>query len=158
MKLIKRASIAAGLAAIILTGAAPLSWAGAEHYEFPLTLLDYNDCTEELVEWNAIIKEVFIAHETPSGQGLFRDKWLWEGTVEGLDSGYLWSSKGIASVVENYALENSLTGGFLLVENSVLKPITPDAPAIKLDVKIRTAFNANGDLVVDRVTYTYDCR
>ena len=158
MKLMKRVLAAAGFAAIILTGTAPVSWAGAEHFEFPLTLLDYNDCTEEVVEWDVIIKEVFFTHEVPSGQGLFRDKWLWEGTVEGLDSGYLWSSKGIASVVETYSLGNSLTGGFLLVENSALKPITPDAPAIKLDVKIRTAFNANGDLVVDRVTYTYDCR
>lgn len=158
MKLIKQVIVSAITAALALAVVAPAAWAGAEHHEFPLALLDYNDCTGEEVLWDVVVKEIFHAYETPSGQAHILSKWLWEGTVEGLDSGHIWMSKGVSPYVERFSLENSLTGGFVLIENSILKPVTPGAPRIKLDVNIRLAFNANGDLVVDRATYTYDCR
>jgi hypothetical protein len=158
MKLKKRVMVAATTAILLLVTAAPATWAGAEHYEFPFTVVDYNDCTGEWVAWDVVISEVLQAHETPSGRGVFVDVWLWRGTVEGLSSGYLWTTKGTSPYVERYALDGSPAGGFFWLENSVLKPASPGAPRIKLDVDVRMAYNANGEIVVDQFNYTYDCR
>jgi hypothetical protein len=63
-----------------------------------------------------------------------------------------------ANFIETYSLEKTLTGGFILIENAILKPVTPEAPKIKLDVNIKFAFNAHGELVVEREKYTYYCK
>lgn len=158
MKLSKRIRTMAITSAVALFGAAPVAWAGAEHSEFAFTVNDWNDCTGEVVHWDVWMDMVALAMETPSGQGIEASLTRWEGTVEGLSTGYLWTSKGQSPVISRYSLENSLTGGFLAIENSVLKPVTPGAPMIKLDVHIQFAYNAAGELVVDKAVYTYDCR
>ena len=158
MKHVKRVAIAAFAAALAVTGAMPTAWAGAQHNEFQFQTLDWNDCTEEEVAWDVLIREVVLGKETPSGQGMFMDQWFWDGTVEGLTTGYIWTSKGQAPYVERYSLNNSLTGGFFAIENSILQPVTPGAPRIMLDVMFRLVFNAQSDLVVDQASYTYDCR
>lgn len=158
MKLIASVTLSAlvlGLAGLSVVANAQ---AQAQHNEFPLQIIDYNDCTDELVSWDAVVREVVVNHQNPGGRGLFVSHWLWDGLVEGQDSGYIWSSHGTSPYVETYSVDNFLTGGFVLIENSVLHPETPGAPRIKLDVNIRMRFNANGDLVVDQVQYTYDCR
>ena len=99
-----------------------------------------------------------MGKETPGGQGNFASIWVWDETVERLSSGYVWTSRAQSPYVERYSLENSLTGGFFVIENSILHPVTPEAPRIKLDVMIRLVYNAQGDLVVDQATYSYDCR
>ena len=144
-------------AALALVGPAPAAWAQAQHNEFPFVTQDYNNCTDEIQDWDVLIREVVVWRQTPSGQWVYVNMWIWDGTVEGQDSGYLWSSRGTAPYVERYALDGSLAGGFFVLENSVLHPLTQGAPRIRLDVEIRTTFNANGDLVVDQANYTYHC-
>ena len=158
MKLINRVTVIAMTAALAVAGVVPMAWAGAQHNEFQFQIVDWNDCTGEEVLWDVLIREVAMGKEAPSGQGTFRSVWVWDGTVEGLSTGYVWTSKGTSPYVERYSLENSLTGGFFVIENSVLHPVTPEAPRIKLEVMIRMVYNAHGDLVVDQATYTYDCR
>ena len=136
---------------------APLAFAGAEHSEWSFTVDDWNNCTDEVVIWDAVIQETFHYNETPSGQVLVMDHWRFEGTVEGVDSGYLWSTKGVSPYTERFSLNNSLAGGFMLIENALMRPLTPDTPAIRLNVNIRLAFNASGELVVERVNYDYTC-
>jgi len=157
MKLLKRVTLAATTAALALTGAAPAAWAGAVVSEIDFATEDYNNCTDEWQSWDAVIKQVELSRETPSGRGVYVNIWVWEGTVEGLDSGYLWRSRGTAPYVERYALDGSPAGGYFVLENSVLHPVTPGAPKIRLDVEFRTAFNANGDIVIDKASYTYHC-
>ena len=142
---------------LLILGAINAVQAGAEHYQWQFDGVDYNNCTEELVTWDAWVRQTVNIKETPSGKVLFFDHWVWDGTIYGHDSGYEWSSKGVVNYMERFSTNGDLVGGFMLLENSVLKPLTPGAPRIKLDVHIRMAFNANGDLVVDRVNYSYNC-
>ena len=157
MNIIGRTAVVMFVLLAALTVPAQPAQAGAEHFEWPFAVLDYSDCTAEEVFWQAIVRQTLLINETPSGQVLILDNWGFEGTVEGLSSGYIWSTKGRANYHETFSLNNSLTGGFALLENAILKPITPGAPRVKLDVLIRFAFNAHGDPVVERVIYTYNC-
>ena len=157
MKLWKHVVPGAIVAALALTGAAPAAFAGAEVVEFPFTTVDYNNCTDEFQYWDATVRSVELSKETPSGRGVYVNVWVWEGTVEGMDSGYQWTSKGTSPYVERYALDGSPAGGYFALENSVLHPLTPGAPKIRLDVELRLAYNANGDVVVDKYSYTYHC-
>ena len=130
---------------------------GAEHHEWPFQVIDYNDCTDEEVLWTVNVRQTILDKQSPSGRGLYLDNWTFEGILEGVDSGYIWTTKGRANYVETYSLEKSQTGGFVLIENSILKPVTSGAPRIKLDVKIRLTYNADGEPVVDRARYVYKC-
>lgn len=151
---LKLAPLAFLLAGTLAAGAAN---AGAEHFEWPIVVQDYNDCTDEAVEWVATVNETFFTNTTPSGQGHVMDHWVFEGTVEGLSTGYLWHTKGIVQVSDNYSLENSLTSISGSIENGLLKPMTEGAPRVRLDVDFKMAYNANGELVVDRFNYLYHC-
>jgi len=135
---------------------------GVEHFEWstndlPEPLIDYSDCTDEEVLWVVTVREGFKSKENPAGQGHYMDHWVFEGTVEGLTTGYIWKTKGIVQVTGTYSLDNTLNGGEAWLENAALKPITPDAPRVRLDVKSTWRYNANGDLVADRFVYTYHC-
>lgn len=158
MKLQKRVWVVTMTAALALAGAAPAAWAGAVVDEFVFTTEDYNNCTDEMQTWDAVIKQVELSRETPSGRGVYVNIWVWDGFVEGMDSGYVWESHGTAPYVERYALDGSPAGGFFSLENSVLHPVTTGAPKIRLDVEFRLAYNSNGDIVVDRASYTYHCK
>ena len=135
----------------------PLAFAGAEHSEWAFVTEDWNDCTAEWVTWDAVIRETFHLNETPGGKILVRDHWRFKGTVEGLTTGFLWSTKGMASIIERISLNNTQTGGFAVIENALMRPLTPDTPTVRLDVNIKFAFNASGEQVVDRVNYIYTC-
>lgn len=134
---------------------------GAERYLWSTTpedpIIDYSDCTEEEVAWVVSVRETFLAKENRAGQGHYMDHWLFEGTVEGLTTGYLWKTKGIVQVTGTYSLDNTLNGGEALLENAYMKPMSPGAPRIRLDVKSIFRYNANGDLSADRFVYTYHC-
>lgn len=158
MRLMAKTFLYAMAAMLLGLGSVPGVQAQAQHSEYPFQVLDYNDCTGEEVLWTVVIREVLLDQQNPAGQGQFLSFWLWEGIVEGQQTGYVWTTKGQSPYVETYSLENSLTGGFIQIENSVLQPASPGAPRIKLDVNLELRFNADGELVVERATYTYDCR
>ena len=128
-------------------------WPAQRGPAIDLITVDYN-CTDEMQAWDAVIKQVELSRETPSGRGVYVNTWVWDGFVEGMDSGYVRESHGTAPYVERYALDGSPAGGFFVLENSVLHPVTEGAPKIRLDVEIRLAYNADGDIVVDRASYT----
>jgi hypothetical protein len=157
MKQFKRASFGAVMAVLALNLAASAAWAGAVVTEFEFTTEDYNNCTDEMQTWDVVIKQVELSGETPGGRGLYASMWVWNGTVEGQDTGYLWRSAGTSPYMERYALDGSSAGGYFVLENSVMHPLTSGAPRVRLDVVYRMAFNANGDLVVDQAEYTYHC-
>jgi len=157
MKRFRLVTLRAITAALALIAATPVVWAKAVVSEFELITEDYNNCTDEMQAWDAVVRQVEMSRETPSGRGVYVNIWVWEGTVEGLESGYVWRSRGTAPYVERYALDGSPAGGFFVLENSVLHPVTAGAPRIRLDVVFRMAYNANGDLVVDQAGYTYHC-
>ena len=135
----------------------PPALAGAEHFDMPFEVDDYNNCTEEMVDWVANVHVTLNEVVTPSGQVFYREHWRFEGTVEGQESGYLWSTKGMASITDRLSLNNNLTGSFAVIENALMRPLTPDTPTIRLDVNMKFAFNALGEQVVDRVNYVYTC-
>lgn len=118
---------------------------------------EYIDCTDEGGTWNIMVSEVILDHATPSGKGHYMWHAMWEGTLTGEDTGYEWYTKGILQVIDRYSLNGDLVGAYLQVENSILKPVTPGASRILLDVFIQTTFNANGDVVVDKFTYALTC-
>jgi len=157
MKQLKRVAIWTVAATLALTGTVPTAWAGAVVSEFEFLTEDYNNCTGEMQSWEAVIKQVELSSETPSGRGVYVSIWVWDAIVQGEDSGYLWTSKGTSPYVERYALDGSPAGGFFLLENSVMHPLTEGAPMVRLDVEARLAYNANGDVVVDKAEYTYHC-
>ena len=132
--------------------------ARAEHSEWAFEVLDYNDCTGEDVLWKANIYETLQYNESASGRVVLHDLWRFQGTVEGQATGYIWAVKGISSYRENYGLDGQLTGGWALVEKAPMRPMTPGAPDIMLDVNMKFAYNALGELVVERTDYNYFCR
>ncbi|MGD2128366.1 MAG: hypothetical protein PVJ33_06545 [Lysobacterales bacterium] len=143
-------------AALAMTGLCSNTWAGAEHNVFPFSVDDYNDCTEEVVQWDATVYETFLSHESSGGQVVSSDHWVWEAVVEGDDTGFVWYTKGVGQFVDTYSLDNSRTGG-MFIERSVLRPQTPGAPKIRLDAHIFFQYNASGELVVDNFDYVYNC-
>jgi len=157
MKLLSRIGMVCLITAVTLGVYIQPALAGAVHSEWPFITEDYNDCTGEEVLWDAIVRQTVNYVETKSGQVNYREHWRFEGTVEGLETGYLWSTKGMVSLIDRVSLDNNLTGGFGLVENALMRPLTADTPTVRLDVNIKTAFNAAGELVVDNVTYVYTC-
>lgn len=138
---------------------APDAQAGAVHqeYDFAWVIDDYIDCTDEAGTWNIMVSDVTLDHTTPSGKGHFMWHAMWEGYLVGHDTNHEWYTKGILQVIDRYSLDGDLVGGHMQVENSILKPLTPDAPRILLDVFMKTTFNANGELVVDKFTYALNC-
>ena len=132
--------------------------AGAEHSEWSFEVDDYNDCTGEDVHWVANVIETLQYNESPSGRVLLHDFWRFEGTVTGQSTGYVWTTRGISSYMETYGLDGQLTGGWALVERAPLRSNSPGAPDIMLDVNMKFAYNALGELVVERTTYTYNCK
>jgi len=142
---------------IALWGPNVLAQNGAQHFEFPFQVGDYIECMDEDVLWDAVIYETYLEKQTPSGQGFVVDNWRWESTVEGVESGNLWYTRGTAPYVATYSLNNSMTGGYIALENSVLQPVTPGLPRIKLTAFFRLQYNADGELKVDTAQYTYTC-
>ncbi len=157
MKQLKQAALWVIVATLALIATTSAAWAGAVVSEFEFFTQDYNNCMEENQTWDATVRQVELARVTPSGRVVYVNIWVWNGTVEGDDSGYVWTSRGTAPLVDRSALDGSPAGGFFVLENSVLHPLTEGAPRIRLDVELRLAFNANGDIVVDRASYTYHC-
>jgi hypothetical protein len=157
MKLLSRIGMFLLIGLITFGICIPPALAGAEHSEWPFVTEDYNDCTDEDVVWVANVHQTVNMVETPSGQVFFREHWRFEGTVEGLTTGYLWSTKGMVSITDRLSLNNNLTGSFAVIENALMRPLTPDAPTIRLDVNMKFAFNAIGEQVVERVNYVYTC-
>ncbi len=151
--LVTLAGAVAFLAAGLTAGPA---LAGAERSEWQIVVPDYADCVDEEVTWDAMVREVTLSKQSPSGQVLFMDHWNFEGTVTST-SGYQWITRGTVVVHESYALDNSLTGKVGQLENAVLKSQSPGVPDMRLDVRIHLGFNASGDLVVDSVRYVYHC-
>jgi len=154
--------ILATMAALAMSQIPPASASeGAQHFEWSTIspydpIPDYSDCTDEVVLWLVDVSEVFLGKDSPGGQGHFLDHWLFEGTVEGQTTGYVWSTKGIVNVSGTYSGKN-LTGKIGQIENALLKPVTPGAPRMRLDVNIATQYNAAGELVVDHFNYVYHC-
>ena len=157
MKLLSRIGLHALICLITFGICIPLAQAGSEHFDLPFEVEDYNDCTDEMVDWVANVHVTLNEVITPSGQLFYREHWRFEGTVEGQTTGYLWSTKGMASITDRWSLNNNLTGSFAVIENALMRPLTPDTPTIKLDVNMKFAFNAVGEQVVDRVSYVYTC-
>ena len=157
MKQLKQVAIWTVAATLALIGAVPTAWAGAVVSEFEFLTEDYNNCTDEMQSWDGVIKQVELSRETPSGRGVYVNIWVWDAIVEGQESGYVWTSKGTSPYVERYALDGSPAGGFFWLENSVMHPLTEGAPMMRLDVETRLAYNADGDVVVDKTEYTYHC-
>lgn len=144
---------------LLVLGLALDAQAGAVH-EGPTVWLipgEYIDCTDEGGTWNIMVSEVILDHATPSNRGHYMWHAMWEGTLTGEDTGHEWYTKGILQVMNRYSLDGDPVGAYLQIENSILKPLTPGASRILLDVFIQTTFNANGDLVVDKFTYALTC-
>jgi hypothetical protein len=125
MKFITQLSLVTIGALALLGVSIQSAQAGAEHYEFPFEVLDYNDCTGEDVYWTAVISETLLINETPSGQVVIMDHWSWEATIEGLSTGYEWFTKGVSPYVETFSTDGSLTGGNFWIENSMMQPMRP---------------------------------
>lgn len=144
---------------LTVLGLAPDVQAGAVHQGPNAWVIpgEYIDCTDEGGTWDIMVSEAILDHATPSGKGHYMWHAMWEGTLMGEDSGHEWYTKGILQVVERYSLNGDPVGAYLQVENSILKPLTPGAPRILLDVFIQTTFNAKGDQVVDKFTYALTC-
>jgi len=133
----------------------PAAMAGVEHMEFDIVVDDYADCTDEIVHWDGSVIATIQSKETPSGKTLYFEHWRFEAEVTGLSTGYVWDASGMSHYQEHSGITE--TGGWMLVENAIMKAVTPGAPRVKLDVLIKMAYNANGDLVVDRNIYEYNC-
>jgi len=157
MKLLSRILMNALIILMTIGLYTPLAFAGVERSELVFTVVDWNNCTDEDVIWDMVIQETFHYNETPSGQVLIMDHWRFKGTVEGVHSDNRWSTKGVSPYIERFSLNNSLAGGFVLIENALMRPLTPDTPTIRLGVNISLVFNASGELVVDRFNYDYTC-
>ena len=157
MKIRSILEITCGLVFMLLGVAANVQ-AGAVHDEYEMEIPDeYIDCTDEGGTWYLMVSDVSVGHETPSGNEHSVWHANWEGVLEGEDTGYEWYTKGILQLVNRYSLKGEPVGMYMQVENSVLKPMVPEAPRMLLDVLIQTTYNANGELVVDKFTYALNC-
>ena len=46
------------------------------------------------VLWTVNVRQTILDKQSPSSQGLYLDNWAFEGILEGLSSGYIWTTKG----------------------------------------------------------------
>jgi hypothetical protein len=145
--------------ALLALGLAPGVQAGAVHYDYPdeWVIPDYIACTDEDGTWTIAVSEVSLDHATPSGKGHSMWHAWWEGTLVGDVSGYEWYTRGILQAVSTYSVDGDPVGVSMQIENSVFKPLSPGAPRMIADIFVKTTYNADGDLVVEKFNYALDC-
>jgi hypothetical protein len=126
----------------------------------PFVVDDYNDCTGEMVRWNAVLTSFDFVHISGNGDNPkyhVVSHFQWTAVVTGLTTGYVWETNGGGKD----SIKNDATDGLpfkeVFIENSVLKPITSGAPRIQFHALIRFRLDENGDPVADAIDYEYKC-
>lgn len=126
----------------------------------PFVVDDYNDCTDEMVRWNAVLTSFDFLHVSGNGDNQkFHEvrHFQWTAVVTGLTTGYVWESNGGGKDSIKYDPTDGLPFKEVFIENSVLKPITSGAPRIQFHALIRFRLDGNGDPVADSFDYEYTC-
>jgi hypothetical protein len=121
---------------------------------------DYNDCTNEIVNWKATFITWDYEHISGNGNNLKYHvvrHFQWTATVTGLDTGYVWETRGGGKDSIKYDPTDGLPYKEVFVENSVLKPVSPGAPRIQFHALIRVRIDDMGDTIVESVDYEYSC-
>lgn len=128
--------------------------------KFPFQVEDFNDCTGEMILWDAVLSTFDYVHVTGNaGRQTVHvlSQFRWTATILGYTTGYQWETKGGGKDVVKYDAVDGMPFQEVFIENSVLKPITPGAPRINFSALIRFKTNAGGDVVIDSAKYVYKC-
>lgn len=167
MALIKNRSLSVGLGVLLVLGVNTFAVAGHEvvfgperTVISPFVVDDYNDCTEEVVRWNAVLTSFDFVHVSGNGSQAklhVVSHFQWTAVITGLTSGYIWESNGGGKDTVKYDPLDGLPYKEIFIENSVLQPLTEGAPRIKFHALIRFRLDENGDTVTDSVDYKYMC-
>lgn len=126
----------------------------------PFVVDDYNDCTDEIVRWNAVLTSFDFVHVSGNGDNQtfhIVSHFQWTAMVTGLTTDYVWESNGGGKDSVKYDALDGLPFREVFIENSVLQPVTPGAPRIGFHALIRLRVDANGNLVTESVDYEYHC-
>jgi hypothetical protein len=126
----------------------------------PFVVDDYNDCTDEMIQWNAVLTTWDYVHVSGNGDNRIQhtvSHFQWTATVTGLDTVYMWETRGGGKASVKFDPYDGLPYKEVFVENSVLKPVTPGAPRIQFHALIRVRIDDIGNLIVEAVDYEYSC-
>lgn len=128
--------------------------------EFPFQVEDYNDCTGEMILWDAVLSTFDFVHVTGNaGQQTVHSlsQFRWTARIEGYMTGFEWETKGGGKDIIKYDPTDGMPFSEVFIENSILKPITPGAPRINFSALIRFKTDDSGEVVVDFARYEYEC-
>jgi hypothetical protein len=122
---------------------------GIQHLKFTYEEDFFNPCLGEDVVYIYDVSARFREAETPSGITHLVDNWSIEGTAVGQSSGRIWDAFGQSPFVQTLTEEGEvLNVGF----KTKFEPIG-EGPRWRINNNIKVTVNANGDLVVSRITY-----
>lgn len=128
--------------------------------EFPFQVEDYNDCTGEMVLWDAVLSTFDFVHVTGSADRQtvhILSQFRWTARIEGYTTEFEWETQGGGKDIIKYDPADEAPFQEVFIENSIMKPITPGAPRLNFSALIRFKTNDSGDVVVDSAKYVYKC-
>jgi hypothetical protein len=126
----------------------------------PFVVDDYNDCTGEVVRWNAVLTSFDFVHVSGNGDNQkfhVVSHFQWTAMITGLTTDYVWETNGGGKDTVKYDPSDGLPFKEIFIENSVLKPVTPGAPRIRFHALIRVRVDGDGNLLTESVDYEYHC-
>ena len=165
MKSLKRTVFSATIVGAILLGSAGPVGAGNEvvygpvRDELPFEVEDFNDCTQEVVHWTAILRTFDYVHVSGNSKRQTThvvSKFSWEATIEGTTTGYVWETKGGGKDTVNYDPSDNSPYREVFIENSSLKPVTVGAPRVRFHARIVVKDDGEGG-ILESVDYEYHC-
>ena len=124
----------------------------------PFVVDDYNNCTDEIVRWNAVLTAFDFVHVSGNGDNQkyhVASHFQWTAIITGLTTDYVWVSNGGGKDSVKSDPSDGLPFKEVFIENSVLKPVTPGAPRINFHALIRVRVDGDGNLVTESVDYEY---
>ena len=115
----------------------------------------YVPCLAEYIDEFAVIRVSYHEFQTPSGTFHIVGNWQVTSLWLGQNSGDEWVGHGNSPYQLNGKLEKGVVEQF--VSNYHMKPLSADAPPIKVQFRFKVTVNANGELVIDRFDESYRC-
>lgn len=138
----------------------------------PFVVDDFNHCTNEVIQWNAVLTAFDFWHVSGNGDNQkfhIVSHFRWTAMVTGLDTGYVWETSGGGKdsikftpsddfdPSDGIGPEDGVPFKEVFIENSILKPVTPGAPRIQFHALLRFKVDENGSPVVFFLDYEYTC-
>lgn len=136
--------------AVITGGAMAAEPRGVQTYEFTESWDYYNPCAGEMVHANDIVEGRGHVFETKNGTVHVLDNWRLYHTQTGLSSGREWIGEGVSPFQGSFTVDAGSVNQW--VSRIRFTPVVAGDPKFMYQVQYKVTVNANGELVVERLT------